>query len=499
MATNRSRIAEDVDWMSRFSWAYGSDLDIEWRQALQEGRDLPPTLLRNLKRYTAYYLIPGGGFTMGKHATDATWWARTWKMLDAVQACPLRDDYPYQEPTEFADIQSARPAEAPILPAWNGNEMRFRALLHAGFLGRHIGSHLGAPIEGFFWKELQIHGETTGDWPFTDYLRRPTAEEAKRILAENPKHHFVDYPQNELLRGEFDAATPNDDIDFTLLAFQVVKQHGANYTPHDVAAIWNWNLPDACSAEAVASRNIRMGYAPPLSGTRRNPYREWIGAQIRADYYGYANPGNPPRAAEWAYRDAIVSHTRNGVYGAMWVAAMIAAAYVTSDPETIVRAGLAQIPAQSRLAEALRQVIADYHAGRTLIEMRDRFHERYNELHYQDWCHVIPNAEICAIALLWGEGDFTKTIAYSVMLGLDTDCNGATVGSVIGIRCGLDGIPSHWSTPFHDRYRMPIRCLGTLTTVSISETAQEMADVALRCMNDTASTSATTRTMANIV
>ena len=88
-----------------------------------------------------------------------------------------------------------------------------------------------------------------------------------------------------------------------------------------------------------------LAIAPPHSATHRNPYREWIGAQIRGDFFGYAMPGRPGRAAELAWRDACISHVRNGIYGEMWVAAMVAAAAVTDDPRAVVAEGLAQVPA----------------------------------------------------------------------------------------------------------------------------------------------------------
>jgi len=93
----------------------------------------------------------------------------------------------------------------------------------------------------------------------------------------------------------------------------------------------------------------------------RNPCREWIGALIRADGYGYVSPGAPETAARLAYRDAVLSHRKNGIYGAMFVAAMIAAGFIVHDVHELIRLGLRKIPQRSRLASAVR---ATLHAAR---------------------------------------------------------------------------------------------------------------------------------------
>ena len=119
--------------------------------------------------------------------------------------------------------------------------------------------------------------------------------------------------------------------------------------------MWLVDLPAGrtFTAERVAYRNLLEGISPPRTARIRNPFREWIGAQIRTDLYGWANPGDQLRAAEWAWRDAAVSHTRNGLYGAMFVAAMASAAIGGGDIGTVLDVGTSVVPPNSRMARAV--------------------------------------------------------------------------------------------------------------------------------------------------
>ena len=206
------------------------------------------------------------------------------------------------------------------------------------------------------------------------------------------------------------------------------------------------------------------GFRNPLDGTdydastdwgwvahHLNPYREWIGAQIRVDSYAYAAPGNPELAAEFAWRDARISHAKNGIYGAMFCAAMIAAAFTTGDTREIVEAGLAEIPSTSRLYSELRQVIAICEAhGSDFVEFENVFAKIYALLGHYSPVHTNSNAAICVAALLLSGGDFHRGITLAVMGGWDTDCNGATVGSVVGAICGANAAPIHWTGRLND-------------------------------------------------
>ena len=151
-----------------------------------------------------------------------------------------------------------------------------------------------------------------------------------------------------------------------------------------------------------------MGLLPPETAIRNNPFREWIGAQIRGDFFGYVNPGDPSAAAEMAWRDASISHVKNGIYGEMFCSAMTAAAAVTDDIRTIVEAGLDEIPANCRLRRGVEQVLAWYGEGLDREAIIDKIHGVYDETSNHDWCHTISNEMIVDMALLEGGGDFGK-------------------------------------------------------------------------------------------
>ncbi|SUA74174.1 ADP-ribosylglycohydrolase [Nocardia otitidiscaviarum] len=365
--------------------------------------------------------------------------AACWRLLDRIEAAERVPEWPY---TEWEDPREPEPAVVAPAPAVSVAELSDR--VRGGWLGRCVGCTLGKPLEnGFVWtpRHIRDYLEPIGRYPLRDYV--PVREPM-------PDGYELHWTWRESTLGNIAGCPRDDDIDYTILGLHLIERHGTEFTPDHVAALWLEHLPflQTYTAERVAYRNLIDGYLPPATATHRNPYREWIGALIRADIYGYVCPGEPARAAALAARDASLSHTGNGVWAASWAAALTAAAFIAPDPETALAAAQAVVPAGSRLAVALAEVADDRARDLTWNQAVAAIHARHG--HY-NWVHAIGNACLISAGLLWGEGDFTRTIALTVQGGWDTDSTTATAGSVAGILTGAHAIPTHWTAPLQDR------------------------------------------------
>ncbi|MEG3626722.1 ADP-ribosylglycohydrolase family protein [Streptomyces poriticola] len=322
--------------------------------------------------------------------------------------------------------------------------------IHGGWLGRIAGNMLGKPVEqGEVWTRERIdrYLRRAGALPLTDYLPAPPDDGG----AGAPLR--PEWP--ECVRGRIHGSCRDDDIDYAVLGLDLLETHGFGFSTEQVGELWLTRLPylQTFTAERAAYRNLAGGLRPPLTATCGNPYQEWIGALIRADIHGWTRPGDPGRAALQARRDAVLSHTGNGVYGAMWAAALISAAFTAPGPRHALDRSLTVIPASSRLARTVRRVASLHEAG---VAWEDTLTTLAAETAGLGWIHIVPNAAVLTAGLLYGDGDFTRTIALTVRGGLDTDSNGATAGSVAGVLCGAAAIPRQWTEPLRDTVRSAV-------------------------------------------
>jgi ADP-ribosylglycohydrolase len=293
--------------------------------------------------------------------------------------------------------------------------------------------------------------ESNRTWPLQDYVTAIGIPDALKA-----KYPWNRHSGRESLRENIMCMPEDDDMNYPMLNLSVLERRGDTFETDDVAAAWLELLPvlSTFTAERVAYRNLLLGFRPPDTAIHRNPYREWIGAQIRADVWGWVSPGNPERAAEFAYRDASLSHTGNGVLGSMFYSATLAAAFATSDVRDAVAIGLSQIPGDSRLADAVRFSLGLPKREPEWERAVDMIYARFGSYH---WVHSVNNAALVVAALMYAEGDFGQAVCNVVMGGWDTDSNGATVGSIAGVLSGLGALPKRWIDPLHNRIRSSMK------------------------------------------
>lgn len=303
--------------------------------------------------------------------------------------------------------------------------------VYAGWLAKVIGVRHGGNIENWTYERIErTFGEITG------YLH-----EFKNFAADDDTNGPLFF-----LRALEDYVCSKD------ITAEQMGLTWLNYAPDGHGFYW-WGGYGK-STEHTAYINLKNGIMAPRSGSIEQnglAVAEQIGGQIFIDVWGLVAPGDPELAAHLAEKIASVSHDGNGKYGGMFIAACIAAAFVEQDIERIIEIGLATIPADSEYTQVTRKVIEFYKAHPN--NWRDCFHfvkENYGYHKYPGHCHIIPNSAVMILSLLYGEGDFSKTINICNMCGWDTDCNVANVATIIGVRNGIEGIDDKWRKPIND-------------------------------------------------
>ncbi|GAA3733564.1 ADP-ribosylglycohydrolase [Spinactinospora alkalitolerans] len=423
----------------RLTWVQPEDLiGHELRQAAQDGRDAAG-IARRWHEAGGHEAPPTAGASPEPAPPALRRLAED--LLDELAAIP--SPLAVDEPTALDDVIAACPDWPGTSLAEPGADLAGR--IRGAWLGRAAGCVLGKPVEKIPRAGIREIAEATGNWPITGWFSaRGLPEEVARRWPWNRRSAATSLAEN------LDGTPEDDDLNFPMLALAMLERYGTGFTTGDVAQMWLDELPPGriFTAERVAMRNLLLGLAPPATATHRNPFREWIGAQIRADVYGWTHPGDPGRAAAAAHRDAVLSHTANGVHGAMFAAALAAMSVTASGAAETVEAALRVLPPRSRLAAAVREA-ADLAAGEPDFErVLDALHARHTGLH---WVHSVNNAAVVAAALVHGAGDFGASITAAVAAGWDTDSDGATVGGVAGALAGADAIPDSWTTPLRGR------------------------------------------------
>ncbi len=274
--------------------------------------------------------------------------------------------------------------------------------IHACWIGKNIGGTMGTPYEGK--TEMQdIRGFVT--------------------------------PSGKPL--------PNDDLDLQLVWLLAMEEHGPyNLNAQILGEYWISYITPHWNEYGIGKANLKAGLLPPLSGQYQNNWKHSNGAWIRSEIWACLAPGCPDIAIRYALQDACVDHGMGeGTYAEFFTAAMESAAFVVSDIRKLIGIGLSKIPSGCRVSRSIRLVLDCYDKGLDWKTTRSRLVEDSADL---GWFQAPANLGFVVLGLLYGNGNFKRSMILAINCGDDTDCTGATVGALLGILGGMDGIPEDW-------------------------------------------------------
>lgn len=337
--------------------------------------------------------------------------------------------------------------------------------IYCGWLGKAIGIRYGAPVE--MWNSEDIVKQYGGkDGYFVDY---------NDFAADDDSNGPIFF-----FRALSECERPES------YGFDDIARCWLNYVPYEHGFYW-WG-GYGVSEEHTAYLNIQKGIMPPRSGSIAQNGRipaEQIGGQIFSDAWGLVSPYDFEEAARLSEIAARVSHDGVAVDGGRFVAALISASFGAKDVREALHSALSVIPEQSQYALTVRDIERFYDGGGSAEDCFAYIRANYWKDKYGGNCHIIPNAAIMAYALLYGEGDFIRTLKIANYSGFDTDCNVGNLGTVMGVLTELKGVDrDKWISPLRDT-TLCSSVLGYDNVVNIPDFAYEIFRTALRLRNQT--------------
>lgn len=358
--------------------------------------------------------------------------------LEKIKNLPVDEASAASEPDNLLEIRRLR-TEGPRKMIERLDLKIYQEKLKGAMLARFAGCTLGAIVEFWTVDKMEKWAAYIGDkFPSVDYWSKISNPNALRY----EKSACQEYTRNSM-----NGVPVDDDIVYTLLGLLIAEDYGINFTTEDIGNNWIKYLPYACTAEQVALSNLKKGIPALEAADIENPYCQWIGADIRSDPWAYMALGYPEKAAEMAYRDAYISHRRNGIYGEMFFSAAQAAAFVVDNPIDAVKIGLTEIPKDCALHKDIEWALESGRNIKNYKEARAAVDGRFAGM---SGVHTNSNACLTVLGLMIGGTDVTRVISEIVAMGQDNGCTAATAESIVGAIAGKSGIPEHWHQNFNN-------------------------------------------------
>jgi len=237
---------------------------------------------------------------------------------------------------------------------------------------------------------------------------------------------------------------PNDDLDLQVVWLCYLLNHGSKeVTPDVLADAWHQHVVFPWDEYGVCHRNGAYGLKGYRLGSVDNFFSECMGAAIRSELWACLAPGQPERAAAFAWADAACDHAGDGIWAEIFFATVESAAFTESNPDKLIKLGLSFLPVNSRVKNAIQLARTSWSAKRDWRAARADILAAYENPNFTD---VAANLAFTILGLLAGEGDFGKSICIAANCGMDVDCTASTLGALLGI---IDprGIPELWRKP----------------------------------------------------
>ncbi|MCK5843530.1 MAG: ADP-ribosylglycohydrolase family protein [Victivallales bacterium] len=234
---------------------------------------------------------------------------------------------------------------------------------------------------------------------------------------------------------------PNDDLELQLLWLVLAEEHGVELTSDDLSQAWLHSIKYGMDEYGVAIWNLRRGLQAPRTGYVDNFFHSGMGAAIRSEIWACLYPEAPAVAAEFARRDSQVDHWGEGIFAEVFLATAESAAFAGGSAEDAFNVGLTFLPEDSAVAKVVRAVMEAYASGLSEDAALEMIMSDFGSY---DFTYCVMNLGFMIRGVLYGEGDFNKTVLMTVNCGYDTDCSCATAGAFLGILHGSEVVPKNW-------------------------------------------------------
>ena len=332
----------------------------------------------------------------------------------------------------------------------------------SGFwIGQILGNYIGFPFENRYVEEplpILVDRVNTANYDGVPELKMNVRDRRGHI---------------PIMASAVQGAFSDDDTDIEFITLHAVERYGLDITYPEITQMRKTHINNFIFVANREARNLMdQGLVAPDTGRKENN-RHWfqIDSQLVNEIWSAFYPGMTKQAAGRVLWGARFTNDDRGTHPTIAYGAMISAAFFEKDVGKLVEIGIEAAPDEGPFAEGIRDVVKWHSEHDDWRNTRKKIHGKYYA--YKKGSYEAPVSRVSSLvngltgvmAVLYGEGDFMKTVGIATSAGYDCDNQAATTGGLIGVLNGLSGmgeaaikhtisLPSRgrWNKPFNDQY-----------------------------------------------